>query len=839
LVGREEEIALLLRRWQQAKEGEGQVVLVGGEPGIGKSRLARVLRERLANEGHTVLRYQCSPYHVNSALYPAIEQLERAAGFTREDSVEQKLNKMEGVLAGDKHVVAAAAPLFAALLSLPMERYPALNLSPRKQKEKTLDALAGQVEALANRQPVLMIYEDVHWVDATTQEELDLLVPRLRDLPVFMVVTYRPEYSPRWTDQAHVSTLGLNRLGRRQGAELVERVTGGKPLPRDVLEQVLSHTDGVPLFIEELTKSVLESKLMRETDAGYVLDTPLPALAIPTTLRDSLIARLDRLAPVRELAQIGSCVGRQFSHQLLALLSPLKGEAFEDAIELLAKTGLVFRRGTPPDATYTFKHALVQDAAHDSLLKSKRAQLHAQIAQVLERDFADTVANEPEILAHHYTEAGNLTRAIPLWRSSGEMALARVALQEAVGHFQKALALIERLPRSAERDELELSIREPLNGAWTAWRGWPAPEVTANAAAILALAKGQGTPRSLLIGLYGMWISTLCQGRVAESLDWAHRVLAEGNKARDIDLQVLGHSNVMASDFFLGQLLEAREQGERVLALYDPQRAGRWMQLTGRDARTAVGVYSPHWIWMLGYPDQAVQASDEKDAHARRLGHAFNLGWALTTGTHVFDYRREPERLLERLREADRLAREQSLPIIYDVTLPMEEGLARLRRGELVEASALMRRGLERWIGLGGHLFNPYTKSALAEALALQGDLDAALQLIDEALLEIERPGRQQRVHLAEVLRLKGWILLRQGKGEDAEAQLRASINIAREQQARSWELRTSTSLAELWKGQGKHREAHELLAPIYNWFTEGFETKDLKDAKVLLESLS
>jgi predicted ATPase len=683
-----------------------------------------------------------------------------------------------------------------------------------------------------------MIYEDVHWVDATTQEGLDLLVPRLRDLPVLMVVTYRPEYSPRWTDQAHVSTLGLNRLGRRQGAELVGKVTGGKPLPGDVLEQVLSHTDGVPLFIEELTKSVLESKLMRETDAGYVLDTPLPALAIPTTLRDSLIARLDRLAPVRELAQIGACIGRQFSHQLLASVSPLKGEPFEDAIEQLAKTGLVFRRGTPPDATYTFKHALVQDAAHDSLLKSKRARLHAQIAQMLERDFADTVANEPEILAHHYTQAGNSTTAIPLWRSSGEMALARGALQEAIGHFQKGLAVIEQLPRSAERDELELSIREPLNGAWTAWRGWPAPEVTANARAILALAKGQGTPRSLLIGLYGMWISTLCQGRVAESLDWAHRVLAEGNKARDIDLQVLGHSNVMASDFFLGQLLEARERGDRVLALYDPQRAGRWMQLTGRDARTAVGVYSPHWIWMLGYPDQAVQACDEKDAHARRLGHAFNLGWALSTGAYVFDYRREPERFLERLREADRLAREQSIPLIYHVTLPMGEGLARLRKGELPEAALLLRRGIERWVGLGGHLFNPYTKSALAEALALQGDLDAALQVIDEVLEQIERPGWQQRVHLPEILRLKGWVLQRKGKDVDAEAQLRASIDVAREQKAKSWELRSSTTLARLLAERGQRDAACDLLAPIYGWFTEGFDTKDLKEAKSLLNEL-
>lgn len=311
-----------MRRWQQAREGEGQVVLVGGEPGIGKSRLTRVLRERLANERYTALRFQCSPYHVNSALYPAIEQFERAAGFTREDSAEQKLDKMEVVLAGDAREVAESAPLFAALLSLPTGRYPPLNLSPQKQKEKTLEALAGQVEALTQRQPVLMIYEDAHWIDATSQELMDLLVPRLRNLPVVVILTYRPEYSPRWSDQAHVTLLSLNRLGRRQGAELATKTAGDKTLPQEVLDQILSHTDGVPLFIEELTKSVLESRLLRETDDGYVLDGPFPAFAIPTTLRDSLIARLDRFAPIREVAQIGACIGREFSYELLAAVSP-------------------------------------------------------------------------------------------------------------------------------------------------------------------------------------------------------------------------------------------------------------------------------------------------------------------------------------------------------------------------------------------------------------------------------------------------------------------------------------------------------------------------------------
>ena len=828
LVGREEEIALLLRRWHQAKDGEGQVVLLGGEPGVGKSRLTRALREQLSPQNYAVLRYQCSPYHINSALYPAIAQFERGAGFSQEDSPEQKLDKLEAMLAGSETQIGQLAPLFAAMFSLPLERYQPLHLSPEKQKETTLEALASQVQALAQCQPMLMIYEDVHWIDATSQEFLDLLVPRLQRLPVLLIVTYRPEYRPKWTGQEHVSLLGLARLGHGEAAELVVQVTGGKVLPSELLERIVARTDGVPLFVEELTKSILESNLFREQGNRYVLESPLPALAIPATLRDSLIARLDRLAPVREVAQIGACIGREFAYDLLAAVSPLRGPKLDEALEQLTASGLLFRSGTPADAAYTFKHALVQDAAYDSLLKSKRAQLHALIAKALEKSFFERVANEPEVLAHHHTQGANLAAAIPLWRKAGELAVRRVALREAVGHLQQGLALIERLPSSSERDGLELSIRGPLHAAWVGLHGWAAPEVSVNAAAILELAERQGRPDSLAMGLYGTWINTFTQGRIAESLAWAERLLAEGNHAQDA---------VMSSQFFLGQLFEAREQGNRALAVYDEQRARRWIQLTGHDKRTAVGIFSSQWTWMLGYPDQAVQVSEEKDAHARRLEHAFNLGWALTFGALVFDYRREPDRLLERASEADRLAREQSLPSLYQRVVPWVEGLARLRSGMLSESISLLRRSIES--SAGEHLMNPYLKSALAEALALQGDLEAGLQLIDESLEQIERPGWEERVHLAEVLRLKGWMLTRLGRGEEAGVQLRASIDLARKQQAKSWELRSSTTLARLLADRGQREAAHELLEPIYSWFTEGFDTKDLKDAKTLLEELS
>jgi class 3 adenylate cyclase/tetratricopeptide (TPR) repeat protein len=838
LVGRQGELALLLHLWRQACSGEGQVVFLSGEPGIGKSRLVHALRQRIASEPCATLRYQCSPYHVNSAMHPVTEQIELAAGFIREDTPEQRLDKLEAVLVGSPEQRANAAPLIAALLSLPTGRYPPLNLSPQKQKEKTLEALVGQVEALSRIQPVLMVLEDAHWIDPTSQEAINLLASRIHALPCLFLITFRPEYVPPRAQQARVTRLGLDRLGRREGAELVSKVAGDKTLPAEVLEHIVMHTDGVPLFVEELTKSVLESGVLDEADGHYILRRPLPALDIPTSLRESLLARLDRLAQVKHIVQMGACIGREFSFELLARLAGLREDQLANALRQLTDAGLVYAYGTPPHSTYTFKHALVQDTAYDSLLKSKRQRLHAELAEILEADFPDRVVNAPELLAHHYTQSGQLAAAIPLWRRAGELASRRVALQEAVGHFERGLMLLEQLPLSSERDELELSIREPLNAAWTGLRGWAAAEVRANATEILEVAKRHGKAHALGIGLWAIWVNTITQGRVADSLDWAQRLLAEGDQAGDIDLQVFGHGAAMISHFYLGQLLEAKEQGDRILALYDPQHASRWMQVTANDFRTLVGIWSCQWTWMLGYPDQAVQLSNEKDEHARSLGHAFNLVFALTLGAYAFDYRCEPEPILERIVEVDRLAHEQSVPFHNQVMIPQVEGLAHLRSGQLPEAIASLRQGIENWNKRGGHSRVPYLKSALAEAIALTGDLNTGLQMIDECLEQIERPGWQERSHLAEVLRLKGWMLIRQGRGDEAEKVLRTSIDWAREQKAKSWELRSSTTLAQLLLERGQRDAARELLRPIYNWFTEGFDTHDLRAARDVLEAV-
>jgi len=837
MVGREDELALLLRNWEGARQGQGQVVLVSGEAGIGKSRLCHALRQGLA-QPHTALRYQCSPHFTNSALYPLITHLELAAKLAREDSPEQKLDKLEALLAGDAGLMAEAAPLIANLLSLPLRRYPPLNLSPQRQKEKTLEALVEQVEALARRQPVLIVFEDLHWLDPTSQAFLDALVLRLPRLPVLLVATHRPDYSPPGEGLPHVTKLALHRLQPSKVTQFVGAMTGGRQLPAEVLNEIIAHTDGVPLFVEELTKSVLESGLLREDGKRYTLATPLPALAIPTSLRDSLAARLDRLGPFKEIAQVGACIGREFSRELLYRVAAVQGDQLDEALDRLVEAELIMRRQTQSDVIYTFKHALVQDAAYELLLKSRRQTLHARIAQTLGADYPDQVAQSPELLAHHYTQAGRLDHAIPLWRKAGALAIERVALNEALAHLQKALTLTSQGPDTSDRDALELTIREQLNAVWAGLGGWAGEVIGTNTARILLLAWRQGNTRSLIIGLWWMWTNTITQGRIADSLPLAQSLLDEGEGTDDVDLKVFGPAAAMVSHFLLGQLSEAQTHADQVLALYDPQRAEQLIQLAGHDLKTFVGVYSCQWIWMQGDYQRATEVSEESCAHARAVGHAFNLVWSLTYTAYIFAYGREPELLLDRLALADRLAQEQGLAFFGQVSIPQATGAGLLQQGPTSDAIALLRRGIEDWSKVGGGVRIPYLKSVLAQALAEQGDLAEAMQLIDECLEQIERPAFQERIWLAEVRRIKGWLMMRLGRDSEAELHLRAAIDCARAQGTKSWELRSAVTLAGLLAEQGRHKAARGVLAPIQAWFAEGPDTKDLSEARALLERL-
>src|SRR5246127_3547915 len=478
LLGRDEEIELLMRRWQQAKRGDGSVVLISGEPGIGKSRLAETALERLSDDPHIPLRRFCSPHHQDSALFPTISQLERAAGFRRDDTDQQRLNKLEAMLAEANADLSEAIPLIADLLSVPISnRYPPLSLTPQKRKEKTLQVLLAQLEGLAARRPVLMVFEDVHWIDPTSLDLLDLVVDRVAALRVLLIITFRPEFAPPWIGRSHATLMSLNRLPRPQRAEMIMRVTGGKALPQEITLQIIDRTDGVPLFIEELTKAVVESGMLADAGDRFDATGPVPRLAIPTSLHASLLARLDRLAPVRELAQIGAAPGRSFSHELISAVAAIPQQQVDGALAQLVRAELVFQRGAPPDAEYTFKHALVQDAAYSTLLRGRRQQIHARIATVMESQFPEIVVAQPQLMAHHCAEAGFNEKAVGYRLKSGQQAVARAAMTEAVAQLQKGLELLANMPEESRPVQHELDLQIALGRALMAARGYSAPVV--------------------------------------------------------------------------------------------------------------------------------------------------------------------------------------------------------------------------------------------------------------------------------------------------------------------------------------------------------------------------
>jgi class 3 adenylate cyclase/tetratricopeptide (TPR) repeat protein len=840
-VGREHELGLLMERWNLAQDGEGQVVLLSGEPGIGKSRILSELRERLEAQHATSLRLHCSPYYVNSAFYPIIDNFERALRSARGDTAEQKLDNLEALIVDQYGRPREDVRFIAAMLSIPCEeRYGAVAMTPQKLKDETLRALIDTTEAIARRQPTVMLFEDAHWADPTTLEVMDLLIHRVRNLPLLVVMTHRPEFSSRWSHHGHVAALGLTKLTRAQSTALVSRLSGGKALPEDLLEQILQKTDGVPLFVEELTRSILESGDLRDVGDRWDYAGRAGALAIPLTLRDSLMARLDRFAPVKEIAQIGAAIGREFSYELIAAVAPRSRTALDQGLAQLVESGLAFQQGTPPDAVYTFKHALVQDAAYDSLLRSRRQELHSKIARAIEERFLNIEGTEPELLAHHYTAAKQPEKAIPLWQKAGSLALKRMALAEAIAHLNKGLELVISLPPSPERDGSELDLRTLLGTAWIALKGWQVPEVWDSLHPALALARSLRRNDSLLPILFGLFVNVFCGGRIPESLRWVAQISDAAEEYRDADLLILGHHTAQVAYFWLGDPIKAREHADQALSLYSEEQHGHLVRILNNDPKTWALCWGAQAAWMLGYPEQAGKMINAGYDRARQVGHPFNLGWALTFGdAFVFDFLGEPGEVLKRAGEAERLGREHSLPFVTECMAALSSGLALIRKGQTAEGISLVEKGLTVWEVGGGRSGNPYWRFVLAEGMAQLGNPDGALHNIDEVIAEIDRPDRQERHSYAEALRIKGGLLSCMGDPGGAERSYLASLDWARTQQAKSWELRTATSYARLLRDQGRIAEAHELLAPVHGWFTEGFRTKDLNDARALLEELA
>jgi class 3 adenylate cyclase/predicted ATPase len=841
MVGREQEIGLLQDRWELSRAGEGQVVLLQGEAGIGKSRMLRAFREKLSARIEIALQYQCSPYYVNSAFYPIADHLERALKFQRDDSSEQKLDKIEGRLIGELKRSRDDCSLLARALSIPCEeRYGQLEMSPQKQKDHTISLLVDLVAAIARAQATVMLFEDVHWADPTTVEVLGALIDHTEKLPLLVLITYRPEFTPPWFARSHVTPLALTRLSRAQGATIVLRVAGGKPLPADLVTQVVDKTDGVPLFLEELTKAVLESNLIIDLGDRYDYSGSVDKLTIPNTLRDSLMARLDRLIPVKEIAQIGACLGREFSYELVATVSPMSEAQLNEALEKLTLSELVFRRGSPPEAVYIFKHALVQDAAYDSLLKTKRQELHAQIAEAIRERFPSKAEIEPELLAHHYTEAGLFGTAIPYWQKAGELAQQRVALQEAIGHYQRGLGLVQQLHASRERDTDELQLRTLLGMAWVALQGYTHPQVAANLEPALQLDQSLDGSDCTLRILWGLWVYRLCVGQVEASLAWAERLIATADVRDNEDMRLAGHWAACNSHYFLGNFRQSIHHADVILARYNAVRDGHLADLISHDPKTIALGYKAGAEWILGFPHRARATANAAVSNADQRKHAFDMCWVRVFTAHeVFNYLEDAVAMESSLRNCEQIALDQHLIFFLKVYCPLLRALCLLHAGCAIDASVQFTEALSQWRNAGMLIAAPPFKAQHADSAARSGDVDFALTLLDEAFDQIDRPGWQERFALSNILRIRACALHQARRTVEAEATFQEALDVARAQQAKSWELRAAISYARLLKDEGRGEEATSLLQPIYQWFTEGHDTHDLCSARALLEELA
>jgi predicted ATPase len=839
LVGREVEVALLQERWAQSHAGQGQAVLLSGEAGIGKSRLVEVLRERVAREGYTPITFRCSPYHTHSALYPVIDHLQRRLQLLPDDPPEAKLDKLEQGLQGYHFPQGEMVPLLALLLSVPLlDRYPSVHQTPQRQRQQTLEAVVAWLREETERQPVLAVWEDVHWADPSTLELLDLVFDQAPTARLLTLMTARPEFRPPWTPRSHLTQLALGRLPRSQVETMVQQLTDGKSLPTVVLAQVVAKTDGVPLFVEELVKMILESGLVREEANHNVLTGPLPPLAIPATLQDSLMARLDRLTTGRAVAQLGAVLGREFPYELLRAVAPLDDATMQRGLRQLMDAELFFQRGRPPKASYVFKHALIQEAAYQSLLKSTRQQYHQRTAQVLGTQFPQIVETQPELMAHHYTEAGLVKQAIAYWQRAGQQALQRLANLEAIRHLTKGLELLAILPETPTRAQQELDLRIALGPALMALKGFAAPEVEQTYARARALCAKVGNTPQLIQSLRGLWGFYHNQGALLTAREFAEQLyqLAQCEAVPPHLLEA--HAALGNTLFFLGEYAAARAHVEQGIALTDPATEQAQAFRHGLAPGVVCLAVAARTLWCLGYPAQAIRRGQEALALAQALAHPASLAAARHWAAWLHLYRREAALVQAQAGALLALAtaRGYALQVGFG-TCWKGWALAIQDKGEA--GLALLRQGMAATLATGQTLARPFCLVLLAEASGHAGQVEDGVRLLAEVVTLLAANGQGDL--LAEAYRLQGALLLRQAIPDVAQAEtcFQQALAIACQQQAKSWELRAATSLARLRQQQGKIAEARQLLAPIYGWFTEGFDTADLQEAKALLEALS
>jgi class 3 adenylate cyclase/predicted ATPase len=845
LVGREKERAMLLRCWSKATKGQGQLVLLSGEAGVGKSRLTAAIIELLRAEPHTCLRYFCSPQHTNSPLHPIIGHLQRAAGLARDDSLQGKLGKLDDLLmrtATSKEDMA----LIADMLSLPNDgRYPVLDeLTPQQRRQRTLEALVAQMQSLARQNAVLLVLEDAHWTDPTTLELFGRIIERIKTLRVLLIVTFRPEFEPSWLAEVQVTALTLNRLAPREVDVMIGHIVGNKPLPTSIRQDIIERTDGIPLFVEEMTKAVLEAESEGEARRTVAL-VPSPALAVPASLHASLMARLDRLGPAKELAQIGAALGREFSCPLLAAVMRKPEAELLTAIRPLVSAGLLLGQTGTQQAIYSFKHALVRDAAYSTLLREPRRALHARIVETLETHFADIAENQPELLARHCTEAGQIEKAAGLWGKAGLRSAQRSALIEAKEQLGHALNQIATLIATPDLRREEIKLQVALITPLLHTSGYAAPETrTAVERARLlieratALGESPEDPLLLFSVLYGFWVANLVAFNGDVMRDFAGQFLTLANQQSATGPRMMAHRLMGLSLLHTGDIAEGQVHLDRAITLYDPTQHRPLATRFGQDVGAATLCWKSLGYWLLGYPQAALTDSEDALKVAREIGHSATLMYALnfSAWTQILCGNSSATKAL-----GDQFSalKDQIGSLFWSAWEMMLRGCLQVMTGKTSDAVQTMTSGVAAMRSTGTTMWMPYWLSRLGAAHAEVGQLADARRCIDEAMIAMETAN--ERWCEAEVNRIAGVIaaLSLQPDVTAAEAHFERALAIARQQHAKSWELRAAMSKARLWRDQGRGSQARELLAPVYDWFTEGLDTLDLREAKALLNTLA
>jgi class 3 adenylate cyclase/predicted ATPase len=830
LVGRSTELSLLLDRWQKVKEGDGQVIILSGTPGVGKSRLLHELKSHVQREPHVLLHHQCSPYHSQSAFFPVIEQIEQAAQLTAREADAEKIAKLKAYLPRSTESPTDPVLLIAKLLSIPAENHRELSeLTPQQIKNRTISALVDMLLAFSIQGPTLCVFEDAHWLDPSTLELLELIISRIDHARVLLIVSCRPEFRPAWITRANTTMHSLTRLSQTEVKTMIRDLLRGGSMPQPLIDQIIEKADGVPLFIEELTSSTLSRPLRTR---GNFEHTAQPALLrVPETLSDALMERLDRVAPSRKLAQIAAVIGREFSHDLLSAASQIDEDDMQSALSLLEQADIVYRVGISPFVRFAFKHVLLRDAIYDSLLRSKRQQIHADIAAILEHDFPERAENQPEVLAFHYQEAGNHQLAIRCWFESGQRALAHSANVEAIANFRKALRLLNALPETPERIKQEIDIQLALGIPLIAVQGYASAETREAFSRARTLCMRLGNIPEYFQALFGLWGHSWMVGKNDEALRMADEFLSRSRALSDPVPLMVAHRVMGSTLLTIGEFQSSRNHFEEAIRLSLSKGKQPLYNLYMVEPQAASLLLLSWDLWFLGYPDQSLSRVSEALALAQDLGHPYTVAFAhyMTSVVHLL--RGDAARAFASAEKSFEVSQEQRFSL-YVILSRISRGRAVGDLGRLGEARAEIALGIDEARRNGVGFMLPMMETWLAEMHAKAGENEYALSIVEGALANIgDVTGRSWESELHRQ-RAQLLVALNPSKVREAESHLKKSVEVARGQSAKSLELRAATSLAELWRTQGRPDEARALLEPICRWFNEGAETADLRRAR-------